>query len=164
MNKSLKYIAIISLLSGCAAFDDDWPNLADPMPKPPERSQVEGRPGGDVVVIAPRDTKSLTAEETRNAFGALKSSLAKEWIAYGAATAKLKEETDDETALMNWSGAQLALSRVSSNIGTIQDLTLSNFNISVGDDALLLEDIKHYVRGEEARLNIARKQLMSVKP
>lgn len=164
MNKSLKYIAIFGLLGGCSVFDDNWPNLADPLPKPPERSQVEGRPAGGTVVSAPRDSKSRTTEEARAEFSTLKNALAKEWLAYAAAVDKLKENTNDETALINWSGAQLALSRVSSIIGNIQDLTLSVFDLSAADDALLLVNIKSYVSAEEPRLNAARNLLTSIKP
>jgi len=165
MNKSLKYIVLFSLLSGCSVFDDDWPNLADPLPKPPERSQVDGLPAGGIVSTTKvRDSKPLSADEASAAFTALKGSLVSEWQAYQASTAKLTDKTDAETALINWGGAQLALSRVSSNIGTIQDLTMSAFDLSTPEDAQLLKAISEYVRAEEARLNSAREQLISVKP
>ena len=164
MNKSLKYIAIFSLLGGCAAFGNDWPNLADPLPISPERSQLEASPVVKATPMAVRDSRALTPKDAYAAFASFKTALEDEWLAYGSAVKLLSEDSGIEANMINWNGAQLVLSRVSAVIGNIQDLTMSAFDEVVHKDAVMLEEVRSYVSANETRLNTAREYLISKKP
>ena len=87
----------------------------------------------------------------------------REWIAFEQSLIKLNASPDSETHDINWHGVQLALTRVSLEIGNLQDMTVLTF---LGEEGQVLEmqsTIETIYKDEYARLVEERYKLDAAK-